>query len=590
MSQSWEVKSYTTEEETQARELAARLGLFPAMGYLLVNRGIHTYAEAQSFFAPRLEELYDPFLLEDMSVAVERLHRAIEEREHILIYGDYDVDGTTAVALLYRYLRAQCLPEEYLHYYIPDRYDDGYGITLQGIDYAHQLGVGLIISVDTGIKATEEISYARSQGIDFIVCDHHTPDDTLPSATAILNPKRSDNHYPFTELSGCGVAFKLIQGLAIHRHLAFETLLPLLELLVLSIAQDRVSILGENRIFIYHGLQQLNTQPSIAITYLMRLGKIQPGRVDMASIYYELGPRINAAGRMAHGAESVKLLIAEDHATAEEQSKILDDYNRQRQELDQQVTREAIALVEGDPQLLKQRLIILYRPEWNKGVMGIVAARLADRFHRPILILSHSTGEYLAGSGRSAGGFDLYQAIQACSDCLENFGGHIFAAGLTVREDRLPEFTRRIQEYVAEVDETPQTSSFTPRLQVDVVLKPSEISRTLLRQVEMLYPFGTDNERPIFITHGMRDAGGSRAVGKALQHLSLRMTDSYQRIRPLHGFALGLARYAPDITRHKAFSLCFELEENNFYPQSFLQLRVKDLCLESELSERLIKQ
>ncbi len=590
MSQSWEVKSYTTEEETQARELAARLGLFPAMGYLLVDRGIHTYAEAQSFFAPRLEELYDPFLLEDMSVAVERLHRAIEEREHILIYGDYDVDGTTAVALLYRYLRAQCLPEEYLHYYIPDRYDDGYGITLQGIDYAYQLGVGLIISVDTGIKATEEISYARSQGIDFIICDHHTPDDTLPSATAILNPKRADNHYPFTELSGCGVAFKLIQGLAIHRHLAFETLLPLLELLVLSIAQDRVSILGENRIFIYHGLQQLNTQPSIAITYLMRLGKIQPGRVDMASIYYELGPRINAAGRMAHGAESVKLLISEDHATAEEQSKILDDYNRQRQELDQQVTREAIALVEADPQLEKQRLIILYRPEWNKGVMGIVAARLADRFHRPVLILSRSTGEYLAGSGRSAGGFDLYQAIQACSDCLENFGGHIFAAGLTIREDRLPEFMQRIQEYVAGVNEPASTSTFTPRLKVDVVLKPSEISRTLLRQIEMLYPFGTDNERPIFMTLGMRDAGGSRAVGKALQHLSLRMTDAYQRIRPLHGFALGLAHYAPEITRHKAFALCFELEENNFYPQSFLQLRVKDLCLESELSERLIEQ
>ncbi|WP_455107607.1 single-stranded-DNA-specific exonuclease RecJ [Porphyromonas sp.] len=590
MSQSWEIRSYTSEEETQARELASRLGLFPAMGYLLVARGIHTYEEAQNFFSPRLEELYDPFAMEDMTVAVERLHRAIEEREHILIYGDYDVDGTTAVALLYRYLRAQCLPQEYLHYYIPDRYDDGYGITLQGIDYAHQLGIGLIISVDTGIKATEEIIYARSLGIDFIVCDHHTPDETLPPATAILNPKRADNHYPFTELSGCGVAFKLVQGLAIYRHLPFDSLLPLLELLVLSIAQDRVSILGENRIFIYHGLQQLNSQPSIAITYLMRLGKIQPGRVDMASIYYELGPRINAAGRMAHGAESVKLLIAEDHATAEAQSQILDEYNRQRQELDQQVTREAITLVEADPQLEKQRLIILYRPEWNKGVMGIVAARLADRFHRPVLILSRSTGEYLAGSGRSAGGFDLYQAIQACSDCLENFGGHIFAAGLTIREDRLPEFRQRIQEYVAGVKESTSTSSFTPRLKVDVQLKPSEISRTLLRQVEMLYPFGTDNERPVFMTQGMRDAGGSRAVGKALQHLSLRMTDAYQRIRPLHGFALGLAHYAPEITRHKAFALCFELEENNFYPQSFLQLRVKDLCLESELSERLIEQ
>lgn len=586
MSQSWEIRQYTTDEETQAGELATRLGLFPAMGRLLVARGIRTYEEAQSFFSPRLEELHDPFAMEDMLVAVERLNRAIEQREHILIYGDYDVDGTTAVALLYRYLRAQCLPEEYLHYYIPDRYDDGYGITLQGIDYARQLGVSLIISVDTGIKAFEEITYAREHGMDFIVCDHHTPDDSLPPATAILNPKRHDNHYPFTELSGCGVAFKLVQGLASHRNLPFESLFPLLELLVLSIAQDRVSILGENRIFISHGLQQINSHPSVAITYLMRLGKIQPGRVDMASIYYELGPRINAAGRMAHGAESVKLLIAEDAATAEAQSQILDEYNRQRQELDQQVTREAIALVESDPQLQKQRLIILYRPEWNKGVMGIVAARLADRFHRPVLILSHSTGDFLAGSGRSAGGFDLYQAIQACSDCLENFGGHIFAAGLTIREDRLPEFMRRIQEYADSVEQI-TSQPFTPTLQIDAELKPSEVSRTLLRQVEMLYPFGTDNERPIFMTRNMRDAGGTRAVGKALQHLSLRMTDSYQRIRPLHGFALGLARYAPEITRHSAFALCFELEENNFYPQSFLQLRVKDLCLESELSERL---
>lgn len=284
MSQSWEIRKYTTDEETQACELATRLGLFPAMGRLLVARGIRTYEEAQSFFSPRLEELHDPFAMEDMLIAVERLNRAIEQREHILIYGDYDVDGTTAVALLYRYLRAQCLPEEYLHYYIPDRYDDGYGITLQGIDYARQLGVSLIISVDTGIKAFEEITYVREHGMDFIVCDHHTPDDSLPPATAILNPKRRDNHYPFTELSGCGVAFKLVQGLASHRDLPFESLLPLLELLVLSIAQDRVSILGENRIFISHGLQQINSHPSVAITYLMRLGKIQPGRVDMASI------------------------------------------------------------------------------------------------------------------------------------------------------------------------------------------------------------------------------------------------------------------------------------------------------------------
>ena len=519
-----------------------------------------------------------------MDKAVVRLNRAVEQGEHILIYGDYDVDGTTSVALLYRYLRSHCLSAEHLHYYIPDRYDEGYGITPTGVDHAASLGVSLIISVDTGIKAVKEIAYAQERGIDFIVCDHHTPDETLPSALAILNPKRRDNRYPFTELSGCGVAFKLVQGLAQHRGLPFETLLPLLELLVLSIAQDRVSILGENRIFTYHGLQQINTRPSVAITYLMRLGKIQPGRVDMASIYYELGPRINAAGRMAHGAESVKLLIAEDHETAEAQSQILDNYNRQRQDLDQLVTRQAIELIEQEQTLLQQPILILYRPEWNKGVMGIVAARLADRYHRPVIILSRS-GNFLAGSGRSSGGFDLYQAIQSCSDCLENFGGHIFAAGLTIREDRLEEFRSRMEAYATGAEHGPQR--ITPVLTIDAELRPSDISRALLRQIELLYPFGTDNERPLFLVRGMRDAGGSRPVGKAQQHLSLRMTDSYQRIRPIHGFALGLARYAPDITRHCAFALCFELEENNFYPQSFLQLRVKDLCLESELPERL---
>ena len=584
MPKAWEIRRYSAEDEGLANTLATQLGLYPAIGRLLVDRGIRSKEQAQDFFAPSLEQLHDPFLLEDMDKAVVRLNRAVDQDEHILIYGDYDVDGTTSVALLYRYLRSHCLSAEHLHYYIPDRYDEGYGITPTGVDHAARIGVSLIISVDTGIKAAKEIAYAQERGIDFIVCDHHTPDETLPSALAILNPKRRDNRYPFTELSGCGVAFKLVQGLAQHRGLPFETLLPLLELLVLSIAQDRVSILEENRIFTYHGLQQINTRPSVAITYLMRLGKIQPGRVDMASIYYELGPRINAAGRMAHGAESVKLLIAEDHETAEAQSQILDDYNRQRQDLDQLVTRQAIELIEQEQTLLQQPILILYRPEWNKGVMGIVAARLADRYHRPVIILSRS-GNFLAGSGRSSGGFDLYQAIQSCSDCLENFGGHIFAAGLTIREDRLAEFRSRMEAYATGAEHGPQR--ITPVLTIDAELRPSDISRALLRQIELLYPFGTDNERPLFLVRGMRDAGGSRPVGKAQQHLSLRMTDSYQRIRPIHGFALGLARYAPDITRHCAFALCFELEENNFYPQSFLQLRVKDLCLESELAERL---
>lgn len=587
MPRRWELRSYSPEETALAERLARQLGLYPAIGKLLLARGIRTRAEAEAFFHPELDQLHDPFLLEDMERAVARLQRALLGEEKLLIYGDYDVDGTTAVALLYRYLRQQGMPTEKLLYHIPDRYDEGYGMTLERLKQASEEGVSLIIAVDTGVKAHEEIAYAQRLGMDFIVCDHHTPDATLPPALALLNPKRSDNRYPFTELSGCGVAFKLLQGLQQRAGWDFATLLPHLELLVLSIAQDRVSLLGENRIFVYHGLRQINSQPSLGLDHLMRLGKIQPGRVDMASIYYELGPRINAAGRMAHGAESVKLLIAQDRPTAQAQSQILDDYNRQRQELDQEVTRQAIQLVEEDPEMSTSPVLILYHPSWNKGVMGIVAARLADRYHRPAIILSRS-GDTLAGSGRSAGGYDLYQALQACSEVLESFGGHIFAAGLTMKENQLPRFRQLLLDHVRHTHSpTSVPLAQGVPLTIEAELRPSEINRTFLRQVEQFYPFGTDNERPLFLTRGLRDAGGSRAVGKASQHLSLRMTDSYLRLRPIHGFAIGLAHYAPAILRHSAFALCYEIEENTFYTQSFLQLRVKDLCLESELEEHL---
>lgn len=580
----WILRSYTEQEQALATSLSQQLGLYPAVGRLLIARGITTVTEAEGFLAPSLEALHDPLLMQDMSVALDRLQQAIDRQERILIYGDYDVDGTTAVALLYRYLSAHCLPEDRLTYYIPDRYEEGYGITRQGIDYAHSIGTGLIISVDTGIKAHEEIRYARELGMDFIICDHHTPDPHLPPATAILNPKRLDNTYPFADLSGCGVAFKFMQGLALRRSLPFDTLLPLLELLVLSIAQDRVPILGENRILTYHGLRQLNATPSIGISYLMKQGKIRPGHVDMASIYYELGPRINAAGRMAHGAESVKLLIARDQQVAEKQSSILDGYNHLRQDLDQEMTKQALELVRLHPELLEQRILVLYDPDWNKGVMGIVAARLADRLHRPVIILARS-GDYLSGSARSYGGYDLYQAVQSCRDSLQSFGGHMYAIGMTLLPEHLDAFRSQLEQY-ALTNPSGEVET-TPILQIDTRLEAQEISRSLLRQIESLSPFGMGNERPVFLTEHLRDAGGTRAVGKCDQHLSLRVTDYYQRIRPIHGFALGKASYLPKLIRHEAFALCYELEDNDFYTQTFLQLRVKDLCLESELPERL---
>lgn len=564
--------------------ISHKLGLYPSIGKLLVARGVRSLEEAEQFLHPRLDQLHDPFLMEDMQVATERLSRAIDTGEGILIYGDYDVDGTTAVSLLYRYLRSLGVDKERLHYYIPDRHEEGYGITPQGLHYASQSDTQLIITVDTGIKAHAEIAEAQEQGVDVIICDHHTPDETLPPALAILNPKRLDNSYPFTDLSGCGVAFKLIQALAQRRSLPFETLIPSLELLVLSIAQDRVSLLGENRIFTYFGLKQMNSHPSIGLDHLIRLGRIQPGRVEMESIYYELGPRINAAGRMAHGAESVKLLIAEDRATAEAQSLILDNYNRQRQELDQRNTQEAIDLVESSEEYRSAPILVLYQPEWNKGVMGIVAARLADRYHRPVIILS-GTGDELAGSGRSSGGFNLYEALQSASDLLVNFGGHIYASGLTIRRELLPQFRERLLEYIASPES--HLEKQIPPLQLEMELAPHDLSRNLLRQIEQLSPFGACNERPLFLVRHLRDAGGSRAVGKRSQHLSLRVTDYYQRMRPLHGFALGLARYEQPIIKQQPFAIAFDLEENNFYPQSFLQLRIKDLCLESELEGRL---
>ena len=559
----WVLRSYTEHEQELAASLTQQLGLYPAVGRLLVARGIETPAEAEGFLHPSLEALHDPLLMQDMPLALDRLEQAISRGERILIYGDYDVDGTTAVALLYRYLRSHCLSEDHL---------------------AHSIGAGLIISVDTGIKAHEEIRYARDLGMDFIICDHHTPDPHLPPATAILNPKRQDNTYPFTDLSGCGVAFKFMQGLALRRSLPFDTLLPLLELLVLSIAQDRVPILGENRILTYHGLRQLNSSPSIGISYLMKQGKIRPDHVDMASIYYELGPRINAAGRMAHGAESVKLLIAEDQQVAERQSAILDGYNRQRQDLDQEMTKQALELVSAHPELLQQRILVLYDPDWNKGVMGIVAARLADRLHRPVIIFARS-GDYLSGSARSYGGYDLYQAVQNCRDSLQSFGGHMYAIGMTLLPEHLDSFRSQLEQYA--LTSPSGEVETTPTLQIDTRLEAQEISRSLLRQIESLSPFGMGNERPVFLTEHLRDAGGTRAVGKCDQHLSLRVTDYYQRIRPIHGFALGKASYLPKLIRHEAFALCYELEDNDFYTQSFLQLRVKDLCLESELPERL---
>ena len=569
MTHRWNIRPQTKEEIHLRDALAATLGLNPIISLLLVQRGITTADQALHYFNPDLRDLHDPFLMPDMLKAVKRLNKALGNKERIMIYGDYDVDGTTAVALVYKFLRAY---SSSIEYYIPDRYDEGYGISFKSIDYAVSRGITLVISLDCGIKAIDKVAYANERGVDFIICDHHMPDDELPEAVAVLDAKRADSQYPYAHLSGCGVGFKFMQAFAQSNDIPFSTLEGLLELVAVSIASDIVPITGENRILAFHGLRQLNNNPSFGLKGIINVCGLSGKDILVSDIVFKIGPRINASGRMMNGKEAVDLLLSRDMEAAEELSENIDRYNEDRRELDKKITDEANAIIEQIHDMEAQKGIVVYDPTWHKGVIGIVASRLTEKYCRPTVVLTRSS-ELITGSARSIPGFDIYRAIESCRDILENFGGHMYAAGLSLREEDLQAFIDRFMEQAAR-DIGPE--QMTPQIDIDTVISLRDINTKLMADLKRMEPLGPENERPVFATMHVRDHGTSRRVGRELEHLKLELTDRHGG-GPVHGIAFGMSEHSYYVKQQNAFDLCYTLEENTYNDNTTLQLMVKDI-------------
>ena len=568
MNYQWNFKTASVQTAAAAAQLAADIGIHPALGSLLLERGIRDAAAARRFFHPQLSELHDPFLMNDMQTAVERINKALAGKERILVYGDYDVDGCTAVALVYKFLRQFC---SNIDYYIPDRYEEGYGISKKGIDFAAATGVRLIIVLDCGIKAVEEIAYAKSLGVDFIICDHHVPDPVLPDAVAILNPKRRDNRYPDTNLSGCGVGFKLMQAFAQSNGIAQGRLVPLLDLCVVSIASDIVPITGENRILAYHGLRSLNTNPGTGLRAIIEVCGLGDRELTMNDIIFKIGPRINASGRMQSGGEAVALLVENDFTEAMEQAERINLYNEARKDLDRQMTEEAVELVRDLPGLDDRRAVVIYNEEWHKGIIGIVASRLTEQYYRPAVVLTRSE-DLATGSARSVSGFDVYKAVQSCEDLLENFGGHTYAAGLSMKVENVPEFSRRFEAYVAEHIKDEQTQA---TLDVDAVLDFKDVNFDFYRQLKRFAPFGPGNARPVFCTFRVYDYGTSKVVGRGQEHIKLELVDNKSNT-VMNGIAFGQSSQARLIKTKQAFDIVYSIEENT-HKRGDVQLQIEDI-------------
>ena len=568
----WNYLPLTSDEKQIEEQLASHFPSCPAIARLLVQRGIKTWDEVQSFFYPSLSHMPDPFLMRDMEKAVERLNHALGAKEKIMVYGDYDVDGTTAVALVYKYLQNFY---SNLVYYIPTREDDGYGISLQSIDYAESIGVSLVIVLDCGIKAIDEIAYAKSKGIDFIVCDHHVPDDVLPPAVAILNPKLSDDNYPFKELSGCGVGYKFMQAFARSNGINnFYDLEGLLDLLVVSIAADIVPIVGENRIMAYYGLRRLNNNPNVGLRSIIKMCGLLGKEITISDIIFKIGPRINASGRMESGQESVELLVTRNHSHAYEISKRIDRYNKERKELDRQITTEANKIIElHKEQIGKKTPIVIYNRDWHKGIIGIVASRLAELYFRPSVVLTYDADGIATGSSRSVRGFDVYSAIKSTRDLLENFGGHTNAVGLSLKEENIPEFRRRLSEYV---EQNIQTEQVTPQIDIDCEISLGDINNDLLHYMRMFNPFGPENQKPVFMTCGVKDCGTSKLVGKNMEHIKLEIVDETTS-EVMNGIAFGMGEYFEHIHAGKPFDICYTIEENKHRNGNTIQLLIKGI-------------
>lgn len=577
----WAVKQHGDPQTVEA--LAKQLNCGSTLANLLVQRGITDFEQARQFFRPSIKDLHDPFLMKDMDKAIERLDKAIASNEKILVYGDYDVDGTTAVALVYSFLKTFY---EHVDFYLPDRYREGYGVSTQGIEYAAENGFKLIIALDCGIKSIDKVDLAKRHGIDFIICDHHRPGDELPDAVAVLDPKRNDDEYPFKELSGCGIGFKLISAYTQKNNIPFDDIERYLDLVAISTAADIVPIIGENRVLVYYGLKRLNYNTRHGIKAILTMENV-PDFFDenpdgtrtphynltVNDLVFIIGPRINAAGRIHDARHAVDLLIATNTSDALSHSIRIKEHNDERKNLDLKITQEALALIQADPQFSRKKSTVLFNSAWHKGVIGIVASRLTERYYRPTIILTESNG-MATGSARSVKDFDIYNAIESCSDLLEQFGGHMYAAGLTMKIENIEKFTERFEECVAE---TIQDHMLTQEIDIDSVLRLQDITPAFFNILKQFAPFGPGNMNPVFRTENVRDTGLSRIVGN--NHLKLNLAEDETKRFGLDGIAFQMGQHYPFISRRIPFDICYTIEENTFNGKTNIQLNVKDIKL-----------
>ncbi|TLV00168.1 single-stranded-DNA-specific exonuclease RecJ [Dyadobacter luticola] len=558
---------FTPEQQRDTELLADSLKISPSLATLLVQRGILDFDQSKRFFRPEISHLHDPFLMMDMDLAVRRLQKAIEVGEKILVYGDYDVDGTTSVALFYGFLKKIYAN---IDYYIPDRYEEGYGVSWQSIDWASENGFTLIVTLDCGIKSVDKVSAASERGIDFIICDHHRPGNELPQAIAVLDPKREDCLYPYKELTGCGVGFKLLQAFCIRNGYDTEILFDFLDLLVISIASDIVPITGENRVLAYYGLQKLNASPRTGVKALINISGIT-GVLDITNVVFGIGPRINAAGRIKHAKEAVKLLLSEIEEEAFEFAQEINKHNIERRTFDSSITEQALSMIESDSWFSDAKSTVLYKEDWHKGVIGIVASRCIEKYHRPTIILTQSHGK-AAGSARSIPGFDVYQAIEECADLLEQYGGHTFAAGLTLPLQNLEAFRSRFNEIVSSRILPDQ---LVPMINIDLPLHLEIITPKFYNILRQMGPFGPGNMTPVFESRNVTLVGRPSLMKE--KHIKFDVKQNASQVFTAVGF--GMAQFYPDIVNGRSFSICYALEENTFRDKKTLQLSLKDIKL-----------
>jgi len=556
------VQTQTDEEKAQA--LQERLNIHPVLCRLLVQRGITCYDTARDFFRPSLDQLHDPFRMKDMDKAIDRISRAMANKERILIYGDYDVDGTTSVALVYSFLSKYYID---IDYYIPDRYKEGYGISKQGIDYAKEKGFSLVIALDCGIKSVELVKYASELGVDFIICDHHLPGEEVPAAAAVLDPKQPDCDYPCKDLSGCGIGFKLLQAYCRRHGLPETELYEDLDLVAISIASDIVPIMGENRILAHFGLRRINEQPREGIKAILELAAVKK-ELTITDIVFLIGPRINAAGRIDDAKNAVKLLLSDTQSGAVINAEVLNQKNSERRRFDSDITKEAFEMIAGDEVYKTRKTTVLFKNTWHKGVIGIVASRLLEVYYRPTIVLTESNG-MAAGSARSVSGFDIYNAIKECGDLLEQFGGHMYAAGLTMKLENVPLFIERFEEVVCRQIEE---NMLTPEITIDAEISISDITPGFFKILRQFAPFGPGNMKPVFLTSELKDSGGSRVVGN--DHLRISLRNGTGGV--VHGIGFGLGVLEP-LVKNEVIDICYHLEESEWNGERKLDLVVKDI-------------